>query len=256
MILISTPLYAWGYKGHQIICDGAWKLVKSGTKKQIRILLKDTKYKTYADSCTWLDAVRSIPRYKFTQPHHYINVKRGSKFIRLEEDCPKEGCIIEAIQAYVRILKGKPQSGYLNNRAKALMSLSHLVGDLHQPLHVSYEDDLGGNKRFLEFASSPLSLHYIWDAKLPEFAFKGPWRKAGGQLVKQVNAATLAQWQKKDPVSWGNESLALTQSIYNELPEDNIIHSGYFKKYIPIVKKRMSQASVRLAFLLDSVLGR
>jgi hypothetical protein len=58
--------------------------------------------------------------------------------------------------------KTKPKE----ERAEALKFLVHLIGDLHQPLHVvERHGDKGGNKRLVFFLDrqKAVSLHEVWD---------------------------------------------------------------------------------------------
>jgi hypothetical protein len=45
----------------------------------------------------------------------------------------------------------------------ALSFLVHFVGDSHQPLHVSYGSDRGGNEVKADFFGSQTNLHSVWD---------------------------------------------------------------------------------------------
>ena len=50
----------------------------------------------------------------------------------------------------------------------ALEFLTHFVGDIHQPLHVSYADDRGGNSVEVHFFNEKTNLHECWDTKIIE----------------------------------------------------------------------------------------
>ena len=46
---------------------------------------------------------------------------------------------------------------------EALKYLGHWVGDVHQPLHVSFEDDRGGNEIGVSGGVCSHNLHAVWD---------------------------------------------------------------------------------------------
>lgn len=76
-----------------------------------------------------------------------------------------ENCAINAIDYYTERLK-TAETKY--DRWFALVFLVHLVGDLHQPLHVGFRDDRGGNDvivHYLHFGSC-FNLHQVWDQYL------------------------------------------------------------------------------------------
>ena len=53
-----------------------------------------------------------------------------------------------------------------------LMTLIHLMGDLHQPMHLGHADDRGGNKHNVIFFNRNSNLHSVWDNALVESAHK------------------------------------------------------------------------------------
>ena len=44
--------------------------------------------------------------------------------------------------------------------------LVHLVGDIHQPLHVGCCDDQGGNKVKVKWFRKDSNLHRVWDSEM------------------------------------------------------------------------------------------
>ena len=48
----------------------------------------------------------------------------------------------------------------------ALKFLVHLIGDLHQPLHVGKKSDRGGNKIKVKWFGEETNLHQVWDSKM------------------------------------------------------------------------------------------
>ena len=50
----------------------------------------------------------------------------------------------------------------------ALALLVHLVGDVHQPLHVGRGPDRGGNSIDVYWFGEPVVLHEVWDEGLIE----------------------------------------------------------------------------------------
>ena len=71
------------------------------------------------------------------------------------------------------------------------------------------------------------------------------------RLTANLTEKERRQWQAGDPAAWTNESLRLVRShAYNtgssaELSED------YVEKARPIVRTRIAQAGIRLAWLLN-----
>jgi hypothetical protein len=111
--------------------------------------------------------------------------------------------------------------------------LIHFVGDLHQPLHATTNDDRGGNcVPVTFFGNAPAkpnpatedhrpNLHGIWDADILEHL-------ANGQTVQQIAGelesrfkARIPGWESKpvDVTAWAWESHQLAEDAsYGDLP--------------------------------------
>ena len=47
--------------------------------------------------------------------------------------------------------------------------IGHFVGDIHQPMHIGYPHDRGGNDHLLEFADGrQTNMHSLWDGQIIE----------------------------------------------------------------------------------------
>src|SRR5262249_32700789 len=96
-------------------------------------------------------------------------------------ECPMASkCLFTAIDKEMKVL-----SKSSNDKAKlaALKFLGHWIGDLHQPLHVSFEDDRGGGK-IRESGPCTVNLHSVWDGCIIEHKlapstepWRGTWRR-------------------------------------------------------------------------------
>ncbi len=253
LLLVAAQSGAWGQRSHNVVCDIAWRNLETSAKQEVRRLLADAKQKTFAEACAWADQIKSQSRYEETRPHHYINVDRSATSVSVTEECREKGCVLSAIEAYTQVLKGIEVERYSNNRSKALMFLGHFVGDIHQPLHVSYEDDRGGNQRLLSYSGKEYSLHYVWDTIIPEIGLSKNWRIAGEQLDKQIADEERELWRQSGTITWANESLMLTRQIYAELPGNGIVSKSFFNQYFLIAERRLQQAGIRLAAILNDI---
>ena len=73
-------------------------------------------------------------------------------------------------------------------------------------------------------------------------------------LDEEYSADDQAAWQAGTPTDWANESLTLTIEYVYPLPESHEISEDYVKRAMPILHKRLVQAGVRLASLLNDAL--
>ncbi len=162
-----VPCFGWGHVGHMVIGEIAWQHLNDPSKAAVRdILGSETLY--YAS--TWADRVRGIEEYDWLKPYHYVNVPKGETSYRHDLHCPTGVCVVGGIMANARILRD-PTAGE-DEKKQALRLLAHFVGDLHQPLHVGYAEDRGGNSIPVRFFGRKyinkskgwrVNLHNVWD---------------------------------------------------------------------------------------------
>ena len=138
---------AWSPSGHKIVCEIAWqKLTAAGKKlvKGVRSHAPDG-IATFAESCVWPDKAKRAT-HKGTYEYHFVNAPRGESKVVVARDCAAYDCVLVAIHRYGAYLQDEPSGKReKRRRANALRFLGHFVGDIHQPLHVGYGEDYGGN---------------------------------------------------------------------------------------------------------------
>jgi hypothetical protein len=150
----SPPASAWGRYGHLTICDLAYRNFTPATRAAVNDLLQsrsggitvegrgqmpDRHYTSFSIVCLEKGA---LPRRHAKD--HFINVARSLGSID-GAACPAGGdCILAGIARDLAILRDPSRSR--QDRVFALMALGHWVGDIHQPLHVSFADDRGGGR--------------------------------------------------------------------------------------------------------------
>ena len=145
-------------------------------------------------------------------------------------------------------------------RREALRFFIHLVGDLHQPMHVADRNDRGGNNLQLRYGRyDNTNLHQVWDSGMLSQGFRNE-----NELLRELE--TLARepqsrdWLKGRIEDWANESLDVGRRAYL-VPGTNItLRSGdaigraYEKTNLPLAVDRLARSGVRLASLLNETL--
>lgn len=245
---------AWGPLGHELVCDIAWRSMSGETKKEVKQLLKLSPYKTFAESCTHADRIRSDPKMSGLKPYHYINIPRGAPVVK-RSNCGFSGCVLSAIDKYSAALSNSDSP---LERLDALMYVGHFVGDIHQPLHVSYSDDLGGNRTSVKFFDKDSNLHQVWDSDILNHNNDKTWREMGNELAAKhlrKDNGDNPQIKQGTPLEWANESLRITISAYSKLPEDKTIGQAYYDHFYPIVIQRIVQGGERLGALLNTLVA-
>jgi len=83
---------------------------------------------------------------------------------------------------------------------------------------------------------------------------KGSAREIAKRLDEQVSAEERKSWEGGTPTDWANESLALTRDEVYPIPESHQVSQEYANRALAIINKRLAQASLRLAWLLNEAL--
>ena len=151
-------------------------------------------------------------------------------------------------------------------RAEGLVFLGHWVGDAHQPLHVSYSDDEGGNEiepvtggYYPVPKSYPLNLHAVWDSGiLRKLIAKPGWRAFADTLQSEITDEESERWLAAAPLDWAQESYDITTQpavkyCRNKNGKCVAFGSGrkltktYQKQFADDVEERLKKAGARLA---------
>jgi len=135
-----------------------------------------------------------------------------------------------------------------------LRMLIHIVGDIHQPMHVGRLEDLGGNKiRVLWFKDSA-NLHQVWDDRLINLQ-----QLSYTEYAKAINYTTQEQrtlWQSEPLGSWLFQSYQIAQKIYADIktPEQKLDYK-YNYNYLDTLNNQLLKGGVHLAGLLNEIFG-
>jgi hypothetical protein len=240
---LAPSARGWGCTGHQVVAviaeehlnpharDMVAQILAAGPiDPALRRFCGANTLDAFADSSTWADDQRSIQ--PDTAGWHFIDIPRGVPKGEIAPYCPPStSCITRAIDDQMAILRNINASAQA--RADALRYIIHFFGDLHQPLHATSNNDLGGNcvpvsffgaapqERNVTKESYAPNLHGIWDTDILE-------RFAGGQTPQQFAdemsikfKGQIPAWlrERVDAVSWAWESHQLAEdSVYGALP--------------------------------------
>lgn len=265
LALVSAPAMGWGEFGHRTTGDIALANVKPETRAAIagliayerRLGTPKCRIRNLQDATVWPDCVRREGwRWGFTAAWHYRTAPICEAY-NPRSNCSGGNCVTGQIERNHRILAD--ESLPPNVRLEALAFLVHFVGDVHMPLHSGDKGDRGGNDRVTSYGIVPdLNLHGIWDGPLAERAITS----ARPSLVRQYSAAERAVLAGGDAAEWGRESWQLARDfVYPgafdqdacpvDLPKDAALSQEDIVAAIPISQRRITQAGLRMAQMLD-----
>lgn len=240
LTFFSIRSFAWGPEGHTMVVEIAMHFLKDDVKKNIQSYLGDM---TLAEAANWMDSVRSNSDYDFQKPWHYIDFAKGKTYAPSTD----ENIVNRLIITFNEL---RHKNVLCNDQVKRdLLILLHLMGDLHQPLHTGYDDDLGGNRVQIQYEFTKTNLHHFWDEDIIDSGKVST--QSCLQLYQSLNPATFDTIQGIHFASWMEQTRLLLDSVYS-FP-GFILNENYFKWSKLVVEKQLLLAGVRLAAILDKL---
>jgi hypothetical protein len=248
---LPAPARAWGCEGHQVIALLAEKHLTPHALSEVNKILndfpinpalnrfcKDGRIDAMSDSSTWADDYRSV--HPETSPWHYIDFIYGTKLAAGRKDLAalveklcdsREGCLPRVAATQFAILRSSETDP--QKRADALRFVIHFVGDLHQPLHNTTNNDEGGNcvpvsyfgnlprLTYPQSETYAPTLHGTWDYEILTRATRNMTVDQVAAEMDKTFTRQISRWQKEsvDFDGWAWESFELAWSVaYAKLP--------------------------------------
>ncbi|GAB2298718.1 Endonuclease 4 [Dionaea muscipula] len=270
---LIPSILSWGQHGHYATCKIAEAYLSEDAVVAVKQLLPKSAGGELAAVCSWPDEIRF--HYRWSGPLHYIDTPDFRCQYDYSRDCHdssgNEGrCVTGAIYNYTQQLV----SGYQNNTFKskynlteALMFLAHFIGDVHQPLHVGFTSDEGGNTIRLHWFRQKCNLHHVWDTSIIDTALKRFYSSDLSYMIQAIQRNITDSWSDNlipwevctlnrtacpDPYASESISLACSYAYKNATP-GSTLDDGYFLSRLPVVEKRLAQGGIRLAATLNRI---
>lgn len=244
-LICSGHLLAFGQTGHRVTGEIAERYLTDNARKEIKKILGN---ESLPEISTYADEQRSNPSefwQKTASPWHYMTIPDGKDYH--DDMAPEEGDAITALRMYTKQLKDPKSSP--EHKALALKFIVHVIGDLHQPLHVGNGTDRGGNDFKVEFFWDRSNLHRVWDTGMINNQNLS-YTEWTNWLVTKISAEDVKAWHSVDPLVWAKESQEIRMRIY---PATEKINYRYQYDHLPTLKLRLQQAGVRIAHYLNAI---
>ncbi|KAG4999395.1 hypothetical protein JHK87_020467 [Glycine soja] len=276
LFLIPLPtVLGWGKEGHYATCKIAQEYLSEDALFAVKQLLPDSAQGDLAAVCSWADEVGHTHRYHWSSALHYVDTPDFKCNYEYCRDCHdsyrhKHRCVSGAIYNYTMQLKSADagiSSEFNYNLTEALMFLSHFVGDIHQPLHVGFTGDLGGNTITVHWYRRKANLHYVWDDLIIQSALKTFYDSDLSIMIQAIQRNITDNWLN-DVSTWehcahnytacpnryASESISLAcKFAYRNATPGSTLKDEYFLSRLPVVEKRLAQGGVRLAAILNRI---
>jgi hypothetical protein len=259
-VLIPSPALAWGKTGHRVVAAIADTQLSGLARAHVEQILGPGE--SLDEAANWPDEMRSAPGtfwQKTATPWHYVTLN-GITY----DHAPAEGDALEALAHFRSVLKDSAATRA--DQQLALRFIVHLVGDLHQPLHVGKCCDKGGNDVKVTWFGKPTNLHAVWDSAIVDDE-QLSFTELAAKLERHISDRDVIDWWDINPRDWVSESAQYRDTLYptaadashdkkgkkSKTPPVPDLSYSYVYRFTPLMERRLSQAGVRLAAYLNAI---
>ncbi len=246
----TNELMAWGPTGHRVIAEIAQRNLTKKASKEIKKIIGDYPMAYWS---SWADNIKSdtTGRWNHTYIWHYLNIPGNME----KDEMIKFANSVEQDNVYNVIprLCAALQSDTLTAEGKqtTLYFLVHLVGDLHQPMHVGRYDDLGGNKITVYWFGKKTNIHAVWDDDIISYEKYGYTEYT--DILNCLSKKEKKNVQSGELVDWLYETYEIANEVYSSIENEAKLSYSYPYKYKATMETQLQHAGYRLAQILNTV---
>lgn len=164
-LVLPSVAWSWGTEGHRLTGFVAERHLNGKAKAAIAKLWPDTPLWRIA---TLMDEDKNADGYDRSRTKwHFDDIPLCSPADR-QQYCPEDNCASARTHQYLGVLA----NGTDADKKDAVKFITHMAGDIHQPLHSAENNDRGGNEVQTLLNGRPVKLHIAWDSALLDIALK------------------------------------------------------------------------------------
>lgn len=265
----SQQALAWGATSHRSIGLIAEQHMNPSALKKAHAIL-DGHSLAYVSN--WADEIRAEPKkYGYTFDWHYTTWQDDDDRFNASLENKDTGFLLSQVEKQIAVLKNPNAAN--PDKAFALKMIVHLLGDLHQPLHVGGGNDRGGNTCLVTWHGKSTNLHAVWDSEMittTQLSFT----ELADFASQDRSSSQSNAWQSGTLKQWSEESKRLrsriypaeviapsTPTTYLSYCQGNVANEAmpklgydYSYQFSSSVRDRIYQAGIRLAKILNDSL--
>jgi len=148
-LFISLPAVAWDSGGHELVATMAYARLNPKAQKAVaelaaQMVNPERAYDAITIAC-WMDDIKrdaALPDHGRFLSWHYIDMGLDAEDPAVSltpgDDNDVHGNVVQALKRAMVVLQGGTDP-YVTSKAMACAMVMHLVGDIHQPLHLRDE---------------------------------------------------------------------------------------------------------------------
>lgn len=234
----------WSKTGHRVVGDVAQEYLTRRARKAIDKLLNG---QSLAAVANFGDEIKADRKYKEFSALHYVNFPADKDYKDVEPS--KYGDLVTGINKCIEVIKDPSSSS--EDKTFYLKFLVHLIGDLHQPMHIGRAEDKGGNDIQVQWFGRGSNLHRVWDSNMIDdygmsfTELSDALPKLSKEEIKQLQAGTIYDWIE--------ETQEITNKVYDSVEVGEKLGYQYGYKWWGTVENQLLKGGIRLAAVLNDI---
>lgn len=252
MLALALPAqaYGWGFAGHEYIGETTYHYLTPQARTWVEQHLQRLDEESLATATTWADRVRTTEEGRLLGPLHFANIPPQYSDIDMQRDCPARRCVVGAAHDALDVLFD--QTAEPMEQADQLRKFTHWITDLHQPLHLGFARDRGGNDTPVRLHGEQTNLHLAWDVQLVRLIdLPSPQ-----QIVKTHplpdEGDTNKDWYQAFEL-WANESNHLAREYaYAGVDNNPELDDEYIENAKSVIERQLVLAAQRMARIINA----
>ncbi|MCM4173722.1 S1/P1 Nuclease [Arenibacter sp. TNZ] len=234
----------WSKTGHRTVGEVAQKHLSGKANRAIKKLLDG---QSLALVSNFSDEIKSDRSFSKFGPWHYVNYPGDKKYTEVTPSV--EGDIVQGIGKCLAIVKDENSSAA--DKVFYLKMLIHLMGDLHQPMHIGRLEDKGGNDIQLQWFGRGTNLHRLWDSNMID-DYGMSYSELANNLPK-LTKNEIKYIQNGNVYDWVEESQDVANELYLSVEEGEKLGYAYSYKYWATLEQQLQKGGLRLAKVLNEL---
>ncbi len=241
ILVTATMLLGWGKTGHRVIGKIAEENLTPEAREKLTQLFGHTDLARLAN---WADEVKSDPDWKHAYDWHYCTILEGQEYQGPDDG----GRAVQKVTEFTDLLK----RGILGEKDQkdVLRFIIHIVGDLHQPLHVGNGTDRGGNDVKVTWFNEETNLHRVWDSQMIDH-MQYSYTEYAQQIQLGLTPEKVIELLDPTLLSFVYSSRSVHPQVYDI--GDGKLSWTYIYKNKDLLDDRLLQGGYHLAAILNDI---
>lgn len=259
-VVLATPAFGWGRLGHATIAQMAENHLSPKAKKTIDKYLNGQSiayYASYPDDYRQVHIIdlgfeptnsprKTVWGHSFQAKKDgtlYLSERRGNEYVK--------NCVVR-IQPIIDDFKANHRNMTDSARIVSLAFIVHIIGDIHCPKHIRYEDEPTSGQFPVMWRGKEITYHSYWDEILLDRYFLQCGYNDLVELLDLHNAKERKEIAKGNVLDWAAENARESRFTVN-VEEKHVFTYLELNRDIKHAEKQIVRAGYRLAALLNEI---